>query len=142
MTVVLDASMVLSWHFKRADQAEARLSQQALLDVANYGAVVPGLWYSEVANGLLVGERRGVTSTQGIAAFLADLAQLDFEVDSALPEATFDSVIACARTSNLTAYDATYLELALRTTRVLATFDQRLAEALRKAGGRVFGNGA
>jgi len=47
-----------------------------------------------------------------------------------------------ARAYQLTGYDATYLELVLRSGGVLATFDRQLAEAARKAGGRVFGDGA
>jgi predicted nucleic acid-binding protein len=50
--------------------------------------------------------------------------------------------LALARAHRLTAYDATYLELALRRGAPLATFDQKLAEAARKAGGRVFGDAA
>jgi predicted nucleic acid-binding protein len=45
-----------------------------------------------------------------------------------------------ARTYALTAYDATYLELALRRSAVLATFDRKLAAAARSAGVRVFGD--
>ena len=51
-----------------------------------------------------------------------------------------DTALTLARAYGLTAYDATYLELALRTRRTLATFDRQLAEATRKAGGRVFGD--
>ena len=46
------------------------------------------------------------------------------------------------RMYNLTAYDATYLELAMRLAGVLATFDRQLAEAARAAGVRVFGDAA
>ena len=48
--------------------------------------------------------------------------------------------MALARSYSLTAYDAMYLELALRKGVPLATFDSQLADATRKAGGRVFGN--
>jgi len=40
--------------------------------------------------------------------------------------------------SVLTAYDATYLELALRTGSTLATFDTRLAAAMKQAGGKIY----
>ena len=51
-------------------------------------------------------------------------------------------VLTLARAHELTGYDATYLELVLRTGGMLATFDRQLAEAVRKAGGRVFGDAA
>jgi predicted nucleic acid-binding protein len=47
-----------------------------------------------------------------------------------------------SRVFKLTAYDATYLELALRRSAPLATFDRKLAEAARQAGVRVFGDAA
>jgi predicted nucleic acid-binding protein len=49
-------------------------------------------------------------------------------------------VLTLARAYELTGYDATYLELVLRTGRTLATFDRKLAEAARTAGVRVFGD--
>lgn len=49
-----------------------------------------------------------------------------------------DSVMALAREHGLTAYDATYLDLALCKKAVLATFDLKLANAMRNAGGVVF----
>ena len=62
--------------------------------------------------------------------------------DSTRPEASLGDVLMLARAYQLTAYDATYLELALRTGGVLATFDRDLAGAVRRAGGRVFGDPA
>jgi predicted nucleic acid-binding protein len=44
------------------------------------------------------------------------------------------------RLYGLTAYDATYLELAMRRAATLATFDRKLAAAARTAGVRVFGD--
>lgn len=140
MKIVLDASMSLAWHLKRASAKEAALAQSALKRISVDGAVVPGLWYPKVANGLLIAERRGITSQHGIAAFWMDVSLLDILLDSASPDATVGAVLTLARASGLTAYDATYLELVLRTGRTLATFDRQLADAARKAGGRVFGD--
>lgn len=142
MRVVLDASMAIAWHLKRVDKDEAKSAQQCLKQVESHGALVPALWYSEVANALLVAERRNVSSEQDTAAFQADVAKLGIEMDSALPHVTQPSVLALGRSSKLTGYDATYLELVLRTGRTLATFDRQLADAVRKAGGSVFGDRA
>jgi predicted nucleic acid-binding protein len=140
VTLVLDASMVLSWHLRRQDSDEATLAQSALEEVASQGAIVPGLCYSEIGSGLLMGERRHLTDADQVTAFQMDLAQLKISLDSASPSATLSRVLSLARSSGLTAYDATYLELVLRTGLKLATFDRQLAEAVRKAGGRVFGD--
>lgn len=49
--------------------------------------------------------------------------------------------MALARHHELSAYDATYLDLALRSGAALATFDRKLADAMREAGGAVFPEG-
>jgi predicted nucleic acid-binding protein len=59
--------------------------------------------------------------------------------DSVLPALCQTQVIHLSRVYNLTAYDATYLELAMRRAATLATFDRKLADAARAAGVRVFG---
>jgi predicted nucleic acid-binding protein len=142
MKLVLDASMTLAWHIERADPGERMLARQALRLVRSHGALVPALWYCEVANAVLVAERRGVSTEQQGMVFQADLKQLEITMDSALPEVRQPTVIALGRSSGLTGYDAAYLELVLRTGRALATFDRQLAEAVRKAGGEgVWGSG-
>ena len=138
--IVLDASMALAWHLKRTSPTEAVLAQEAIREVDRTGAVVPGLWFFEVANGLLVAERQGATTQTAVSTFHSDLAQLDIAIDSAWPSATFAMLLPLGRTWKLSAYDAAYLELALRTGNELATFDRELAKATRKAGGRVFGD--
>ena len=60
----------------------------------------------------------------------------DMETES--PELRQSAVLALARSHSLTAYDAMYLELALRRGAPLATFDSQLATATHNAGGRVF----
>jgi predicted nucleic acid-binding protein len=62
--------------------------------------------------------------------------------DATRPSAVQSTVLTLARAQNLTAYDATYLELVLRTSGALATFDRKLADAARAAGVRVFGDAA
>ena len=141
MTIVLDASMALAWLIVRSDPGEAALAERAFREVSANGAQVPALWYSEVANTLLVFERAKRLTEQDSARYLADSALLTITQDD-LPCAAIQSrVLDLGRRHKLTAYDATYLELAMRTSRVLATFDRQLADAARQAGVRVFGDG-
>ncbi|MGD1064048.1 MAG: type II toxin-antitoxin system VapC family toxin [Terracidiphilus sp.] len=137
---VLDASMALSWLFPRQDPAEAALADQALDELDYEEFAVPAIWYGEVANALLRGERKGLVTLAQTTAFLAelDLAEILTETDS--PRLRQPASMALARSYSLTAYDAMYLELALRKGVPLATFDSQLADATRKAGGRVFGD--
>lgn len=140
MRLVLDASAALAWFAQRADPHEAILADEVLSHVQREEALVPALWFTEVANGLLVAEHRNRTDSDTTARFFAELDALPISEDTMRPSAARGSVLMLARNHRLTAYDATYLELALRTGRALATFDRQLADAVRKAGGRVFGD--
>jgi predicted nucleic acid-binding protein len=140
MGILLDASVTLAWLVERIDAIEVRLANEVLRRIQAEDAIVPSLWFPEVSNGILVAERvGGVTPAQSVR-FLGMVDTLPIEEDqtqSALVQAT---ALMLARAYGLTAYDATYLELALRTRSTLATFDRQLASATRKAGGRVFGD--
>lgn len=70
MQFVLDASIVLSWHFEDESSARADLIAERCL---NDQAIVPRHWHLEVANGLLSGERRKRTGPDRIATFLRRL---------------------------------------------------------------------
>jgi predicted nucleic acid-binding protein len=138
--MVLDASMALAWLITRADKAEASLAKRAFNRVLASGAQVPALWYSEIANILLVFERAKRFPEQDSARYLSDLTLLEIRQDDLSPASRQARVLDLGRIYKLTAYDATYLELALRRSAVLATFDRKLADAARAAGVRVFGD--
>lgn len=142
MSIVLDASMALSWLIDRADRSEAALAQRAFGEVNLTGAQVPALWFAEVANTLLVFERAKRLTEQNSASYLADLALLAITQDDLPPASLQQRVLDLGRVYKLSAYDATYLELAMRRAATLATFDRKLADAARAAGVRVFGDAA
>ena len=140
MTLVLDASMALAWQFRRVDPAEILLAEKALEQLSSVTATVPALWYAEVANGVLRGERQGMILPTQTAFFLNELSEAEIVADEISPRARQAVVLDLARVHGLTVYDATYLELAIRRAATLATFDRRLAGAARAAGVRVFGD--
>ncbi len=142
MALILDASATLAWMIARTDVGEAALADKALHYLRSSEALIPLLWYSEVSNGILIAERHKVVSSVTSSAFLDLLNDLPIREDSVRPSVLRDKVLSLARTYSLTAYDTVYLELALRTGSALATFDRQLAKALRKAGGRIFGDRA
>lgn len=142
MSMVLDASMALAWLVKRADKAEVTLAKRAFGEVRANGAQVPALWYSEIANMLLVFERAKRFTEQDSARYLSDLSLLDIVQDDLSPASRQAHVLDLGRINKLSAYGATYLELALRRSAELATFDRKLAAAARTAGVRVFGDEA
>lgn len=128
MSVVVDSSIVGCWCFP--DETSS-VADAAMLEVAAGGALVPAVWWFEIRNLLLTGERVGRMDPIGTAGFLADLEALPIRTDRA-PES--DVVLALARTHRLTIYDAAYLELADRIGAPLATLDRELARAARTTG--------
>lgn len=138
MTVVLDASAALAWLFGRDDKTERKHADAMLETLGDGGGLVPVLWHSEVCNALIVAERRKVANEAQTTDFLARLAALPIETDSAPMPVRRDIPLALARRFGLSVYDAVYLELALRNDARLASFDRKLIAAMRKAGGKVF----
>jgi predicted nucleic acid-binding protein len=128
MAFVLDASITACWIFQderdpRADAAFARVQTEE--------AVVPGLWWFEIRNILVVNERRQRISERDTGVFLRDLAGLRIRVDREPEEGV---VLRLARTHRLSVYDASYLELALREAIPLATLDDELTAAAHGEG--------
>lgn len=140
MKLVIDASMALAWLFERKDKKEIICADRALEALADSEVSVPALWHTEIGNALLVGERRRVVTEAQVLDYLNRLSALPILTDTVSVLSRRDLVMALAREHQLTAYDAVYLDLALRTNAVLATFDTELANAMRSAGGTVFGD--
>jgi predicted nucleic acid-binding protein len=129
--LVLDASLALSW----ALPDEASAYSDAVLDqVAKSGALVPGLWPHEMANGLLMAQKRGRYTTAQRMVFVEELLRLPIEVETAGVRDILDGQAVIAERYGLTAYDAAYLDLALRRGIPLATQDKAMKAAAVKAG--------
>ena len=102
--------------------------------------MVPALWYWEMANGLLVASRRGRKEWSEVRPQLEWLGALDIVVDDDSISAAWHLTASIALRHRLTAYDAAYLELALRRSLPLATLDKALARAARAEGVEVIGD--
>lgn len=138
--LVLDASMALAWIFDRPSQSERELADTALSLLNHDETLVPVLWHLEISNALLVGERRHVITEAQSMDYLSRLEKLPISTDYAASlESRRSSVMSLAREYQLTAYDAIYLDLALRIGAVLATYDRKLLNAMILAGGQVLG---
>jgi predicted nucleic acid-binding protein len=129
--IVLDASLALAW----ALPDEASTYSDALLHrIAASGAVVPVLWLHEIANGLLMAQKRGRYSAAQRMAFIEELLRLPIEIEAPGARAVLDGQAALAERYGLTAYDAAYLDLAMRQGLPLATQDKAMKAAAAKAG--------
>jgi predicted nucleic acid-binding protein len=122
MPFVLDASISLAWAF--SDERNAAAEQAAhLLEATTETAYVPDIWWYEVRNILVVGERRGRISRADTTLFLHRIAQMRIELDTGRYDLP---MLDLARQHKLTVYDAAYLALALREHLPLATLDKHL----------------
>ena len=130
MAFVLDASVSLAWAFADEQNPIADRAEHLLQSGAEV-ATVPDLWWYEMRNILVAGERRGRISAADTAVFLSDISQLRIEADTARED---QPVLDLARRHNLAVYDAAYLALALREHLPLATLDKRLEAAAAAEG--------
>jgi predicted nucleic acid-binding protein len=129
--LVIDASAVLAWCFEDEGGPET----DALIErVAAEGAAAPEVWSLEVANGLVMGERRGRIKPAESAAFAAMVEELPIVADQATGARALHETMSLAREHGLSAYDAAYLELAMRLGLPLATGDRSLGAAAERAG--------
>ena len=130
--MVIDASVALSWVY--TDQATPQ-TEKLLTDVENgVPIVVPVLWFTEVANGLLILQRRKKLIAKDRITALQKLESLNILSDEESGRAAFSAGSRHAEKHGLTVYDATYLEVALRRALPLATRDIALQKAARAAG--------
>lgn len=132
---VLDASIVLTWCFPDENAAMAR--HVAGMFKRGDTAVAPSFWPHEVLNALLVGENRKRISKELVRSFLDDLATLPIVLEQFPAGVVFDRVQHLSREHGLTAYDAAYLDLALDSGLPLATLDEDLVRACKKARARL-----
>lgn len=128
--VVADASVAVAWvHPEQATPMSRRL-----LDAVRSGTVVevPAIWPLEVANALTILGRRRMLTPKERDAGLAWLSRLQVRIDHAGAQLAFTRLSALAAAEQLSVYDASYLELALRKGLPLACKDG----SLRAASGR------
>ncbi|MFP4028323.1 MAG: type II toxin-antitoxin system VapC family toxin [Candidatus Brocadiia bacterium] len=126
---VVDNSVVMTWAFEdeSADYADAVLES---LEISE--AVVPAIWRLEVANVLVCAERIGRLQSTDTLKFLELIGQLPIVLCET--RTSIRNVIDIARETGLSAYDASYLDLAIARNLPLATLDAKLRKAAASAG--------
>jgi len=134
-SIILDSSVALSWFFKDEsnDYADA-----VLANLAQATAIVPTIWPLEIANALLVGERRGRSTAEQALTWTILVSALPIAIDNETAGFVFDAILSIGRAHSLSAYDAAYIELAARRGLRLATLDTRLRKAAGAAGIALF----
>jgi predicted nucleic acid-binding protein len=129
--LVLDGSIALAWCYLDERPAYAIEVLDSLEDAH---AIVPSIWAAEVGNALVVGERRKRSTEADTLRWLAFLRALPITMDDATFDQCWSDALPLARTHNLSLYDSTYLELAIRLKLPLATLDDKLLAAAGAVG--------
>lgn len=133
-SVVLDASVVAAWYLRGQATAGADLLLQ---EAPNLQFFVPHIFPSELVNFLLVAERDRRISATRSREVLDDLTSYDIGVRDAPSVAEAGLLLALARSEGLSAYDATYLDLAAKEGLILASRDGALLRAAGRRGVQV-----
>ena len=127
---VLDCSVSAAWCLLDETSEAADRVLERLVDEE---ALVPALWLMEMANVLVMAERRERITPAYAARAVELLSALPIRIEPAEP-ADLDACRLIAREYSLSAYDAAYLELAQRAGLPLATMDEALETAAEKGG--------
>ena len=126
---VVDNSIVMAWCFEDEATPFTDAIQDLLVDNT---AIVPSIWPLEVANVLIVAERKKRISVAGSDRFIALLSQLPIKVEPEEPERVFHNTLNLARKYNLSSYDASYIELAIRKGVPIASADKAILRAAQE----------
>jgi predicted nucleic acid-binding protein len=132
---VVDASVGFSW----VHESQATAETDKLLDevASGHAAVVPSMWFLEIANVLLMAQRRRRLTAAQRRTALATLGGLGLVVDEEGHRTAFFKTSELAEKHRLTVYDAAYLELASRRKLPLASRDEALVAAAKQCGIKV-----
>jgi predicted nucleic acid-binding protein len=132
----LDASMTLSWAF---EGESTPFTVAVLKSLETVHAIAPALWAFEVASVLSTAERRGRMNAAAQTEFLERLRRLPIAIEQRPAVWLAQQILPLARTYRLSAYDAAYLELAIREGLPLTTLDDDLRRAASAAGVELLG---
>ena len=140
MNFVLDASVTMGWLLLDGKPAERAYALKVLdaMKQAETSALVPVTWGLEVSNVINKAEMKGLVREAQSEAFLEMLEGVVISADSATFSKALSDTLQIARRYRLSAYDASYLELAMREGLPLATLDEDLQKAANKAGVKRF----
>ena len=129
---VLDASVALAWSFKDEVSPYATFIVRSAKSAR---AVGPVIWPLEVNNALISAVRRERIDELVANRIRDTLDRLPVDIDSEIAVASLGQrILRLGIEHGLSAYDASYLELAMRRGLPLATQDERLLRAAGAAG--------
>lgn len=139
MSFVLDNSVTMCWCFGDGKPAELAYAAKVLDALQRTPAQVPVTWGLGVSNVIARAEAKELITEARSEIFIALLRRMNIRADTATFAQALAATLQLARRYRLSSYDASYLELALREGLPLATLDEDLQKAAKRAGVRRFG---
>lgn len=133
MSFVLDNSVSMRWLFADGKPQDIAYAGGVLDAMQHVSAIVPATWGLEVANVIARSEEKNRLTKAQSQAFLELVASITIKEDTATFTRALSGTLHLAQRYSLSAYDASYLELALRLDLPLATLDEDLQKAAKKA---------
>jgi predicted nucleic acid-binding protein len=134
--LIVDCSVAMAWCF--VDEA-TKSTNELLERLADEAALVPALWHLEITNVLALAEKKNRINKGEVDEFISLLESLEIEADEESSNRAFHHLLPLCRTYQLTSYDATYLDLAVRRKLPLASLDEPLRKAAKKLGVKLLG---
>lgn len=129
--LVADCSLIIAWLL---GEPSAQAAERILSGQGNAALLAPAIWPFEVANALLVIERRGRITGDDATLAAERVRELCVRVNGSTDDTSIRELVWTGRLRALTVNDAAYLDLAFRSQCPLSTFDDQLAAAARQAG--------
>jgi len=126
---VIDNSVVMAWCFADEDN---KYADKVLASLESSEAVVPAIWPLEIGNVLIVAERRKRLTKADSIRFLSLISNLPINVIQELPERMTKEILSLAREHQISTYDSSYLDLAMREGLPIATLDSGLKKAAKE----------
>jgi predicted nucleic acid-binding protein len=131
---VLDNSVTMRWLFGDGTHSDQVYARQVLDSIEDGNVIVPNIWCLEVANVIVRAESKYNLSEARSTEFIYLLQQMQLQIDTQSNMSSMNTILQLSRRYNLSSYDCSYLELAIREGIPLATLDDGLIKASKKAG--------
>ena len=122
--IVVDASVVLKWYLP--DEEYGNIAIEILDKYVAYEIeiIAPFLLEYEVINGLLIAQKRGRVEKEIVATAIVGLLNLEIEQKSL--SFFYPEVLRFSESYGISAYDASYLAVAMEADALMVTADETL----------------
>lgn len=133
---VLDNSIMMRWLFKDGSPSDLAYANHVRMtsEELNLSAIAPAIWPMEVTNVIVRAVTRGIISADQGSELVSIAKSHPITIEIDRNTSAMQPIYQLAAHHQLTAYDASYLELALRHAIPLASLDQDLIKAAKAAG--------